>query len=72
MPLQGGWDGTGTDSGTDAKSKPLGFNGLGTMGRLYSPKGPLSPPQIRCPRFDVHLASLLVTYWHPFSPNLTC
>jgi hypothetical protein len=35
-------DGAGTDAGTDANSKSPGFTGLGTMGRLYTPKPPPS------------------------------
>jgi hypothetical protein len=33
-------DVAGTDAGTDAKFKSLGKTGLGTMGRLYTPKPP--------------------------------
>jgi site-specific DNA recombinase len=34
---------SGTVSGTDAKSKSLGKHGLGTVGRLYTPKPPHPP-----------------------------
>jgi hypothetical protein len=42
FPL-GRWDGSGTETGTDAKSQSPVFTGLGTMLRLYTPKVPPSP-----------------------------
>ena len=65
--MLGRWDGTGTDGGTDAKSKSLGFIGLGTMGRLYTPKAPLRPD--RPPSPGSMLASP-ITPWQA-QPQLT-
>jgi len=36
----GRWDGCGTFSRTDEKSKSLGKYGSGTVGRMYTPKPP--------------------------------
>jgi hypothetical protein len=43
--VMGRWDAPGTDGGTDAKSKSAVFTGLGTMGRLYTPKTPVAVRQ---------------------------
>jgi hypothetical protein len=77
----GRWDGRGTLSGTDKNSKSLVFTGLGTVGRLYTPKAPPSPMQDPLTgaalRFVYPLPNLnpestpTYAYLHPSTPELS-